>query len=319
MDRELRKAGIDPGEINPLDRLAWLGTHTMGALIYQPDRNQNDAPLIVDIANLGENAVQLYEGKTDKILPALFRAGGSPGGARPKVLVATKADQIITAEGDIPPGYTPWIVKFNTKEDFPDAGNIEYAYSLMAKDAGIDMPHTTLMAEKYFAVHRFDRIEGRRQHMHTLGNMIGADFRIPNLDYIELMKVVLDVTKNQQQLLKAFRQMVFNIVTHNRDDHSKNFSFIWNENAQGWQLSPAYDLMFSTGINGEHTMTIAGEGKFPEREHVMKVAKAITMGEKARQIVDEVNEIVSNWSRYMDMASVSDKSKQILRNHISML
>ena len=318
MDRELRKSGIDPRSISPLDRLAWLGHRTMGALVYEPVEGPDSDPVLVELNRLAENAQQVFAGSSSEVLPELFRAGGSPGGARPKALIATNGEQVVTADGEIPQGFTPWLVKFAAKDDFPDAGNIEYAYSLMARDAGLEMPETVLMDGQYFAVRRFDRIDNHRLHTHTFGNMVGADFRVPSLDYEELFRVVLDVTKSRQELLKALRQMIFNIATHNRDDHSKNFSFFWNGSEQAWRLTPAYDLMFSNGIHGEHTMTVAGEGKQPGRDHVMQLARKFSVEQEAALSMEQMNAVVQNWAHYAEQAGVLEQGYE-LRNYFQVL
>lgn len=317
MDRELRKTGIDPHQITPLDRLAWLGHRTMGALVYEPCTQTTNDPLLIDIHNLAQNAQHIFAGESDEVLPELFRAGGSPGGARPKALIATKDNEMITADSHIPEGFTPWLVKFNAKGDFPDAGHIEYAYSLIAKDAGIHMPETQLMAEQYFAVQRFDRQQDTRTHVHTLGNMVGADFRMPTLDYLDLLKVVQDVTKSQLEVKKAFQQMLFNIAVHNRDDHSKNFAFIWSSKENAWRLSPAYDLMFSNGIHGEHTMTVAGEGKAPKRKHIMQIAKKFGLEKTIDELLEPINQVVGKWGDYTNTTGVLNESQRILQKYIS--
>ena len=316
MDRQLTKLGIDPRQISPLERLAWLGQRTMGALTYQPTTGPDNEPLLIELNELANNAQQLFSGTSDEVLPQLFRAGGSPGGARPKALIASKGDQLVTADGKIPKGFTPWLVKFNAKDDFIDAGNVEYAYSLMAKDFGLKMPETQLMEGKYFAVKRFDKTATTRTHVHTLGNMIGVDYRLPALDYHDLFKVVLDVTKSRQELAKALRQMIFNIVVHNRDDHSKNFSFLYNEIEKNWKLTPAYDLMFSDGIQGEHTMTIAGEGRHPLKKHVMQLAEEFKMEKEASALIKQANNLIQQWGEYAEKASVSTKSKKIIEPYL---
>ena len=319
MDRQMRQSGVDPHQISPLDRLAWLGQRTMGALIYQPTTGSDNDPLLIELNELANNAQQLFLGASDEVLPALFRAGGSPGGARPKALIATKGNQVVTADGDIPEGFTPWLVKFNAKDDFSDAGHVEYAYSLMAKDFGLEMPKTQLMEEKYFAVQRFDKTTTTRRHVHTLGNMVGADFRLPALDYHDFFKVVLDVTKSRQELIKAFRQMIFNIVMHNRDDHCKNFAFLYNEVGKNWRMTPAYDLMFSHGIYGEHTMSISGEGKRPLRKHVMRLAKQFSLEKEAELLIEQANSLIQNWDEYAEKTKVSEQSKKSIQRHLSVI
>lgn len=322
MDRQLRKKGIDPLTIMPLDRLAWLGSRTMGALTYEPVIGPESDALLVDIHKMAKNAGQIYAGTSDEVLPELFRAGGSPGGARPKALIAIKGNQIVTGDGELELGYNFWLVKFNAKDDFSDAGNIEYAYSLMAKDAGIEMPETQLLEGCYFAVRRFDREGQQRAHVHTFGNMVGADFRAPTLDYADLFKVVSEVTRDRREVLKAFRQMVFNIATHNRDDHSKNFAFVWQQKYNNkvdkgsWKLTPAYDLMFSNGIHGEHTMTVAGEGKSPTLNEITQLAKQVGLEKEMQSIVDQVNDVVSKWGQYAKQADVSAKSVKIISKYL---
>jgi serine/threonine-protein kinase HipA len=317
MDRAFHRIGIEKHTITPLDRLSWVGNRTMGALTYEPTTNLNNKSLLLNLNQLATHAEKIYAGSADEILPELLRVGGSPGGAKPKALIATKGDRVISGDISLPEGFTPWLVKFNAKEDFLDAGNIEYAYSLMAKDMDILMPETCLMENQYFATQRFDRSNNTRTHVHTFGNMVGADFRLPNIDYIDLLKVVFDVTKSRLELMKAFRQMVFNIATHNRDDHSKNFAFIWDTTDNAWRLSPAYDLMFSHGIQGEHTMTVAGEGKSPNRQHINQIAKKFNVEKEVDDILEKTNKILGQWDDYAEQAGISKKSKNYLKTFIT--
>ena len=246
-----------------------------------------------------------------------MRAGGSPGGARPKVLIGIKGKQIISGENDLPDGFEQWIVKFAAKVDVRDAGPMEYAYVEMARTAGIDMPETTLFkagkTQSYFGVRRFDRGPGnRRLHVHTFANLIHANFRIPSTDYADLLKVTAALTRNHVDVLRVFRRMVFNIAAHNRDDHAKNFAFVMND-AGEWSLSPAYDLGFAPGPGGEHTMTILGEGRTPTREHVLKMAKQFEVGAKdTSRIIDEVNAAVAKWSHFADDAGCTKKTARAI-------
>ncbi|MBL7221507.1 MAG: HipA N-terminal domain-containing protein, partial [Phycisphaerae bacterium] len=164
MDRHFRSRGLNPAEVTALDRLSWLGTRTMGALTYHPpaQREDLDAGLFV-LHDLARHSQDILEGAAVDVLPQLLRAGGSPGGARPKVLVGFDpgSDEIISGEDDLPDQFEHWIVKFAARADSPDAGAVEYAYSLLAADAGIDMPTTRLFetaeGERFFGVKRFDR------------------------------------------------------------------------------------------------------------------------------------------------------------------
>lgn len=304
MDRVFRKSGMEPAAVSPMERLAYVGARAMGALTYHPPaiKEARDDRML-DLHALGKNAQDVFSGESAEVLPELMRAGGSPGGATPKVLVGVKGEAILSGEDELPDGFEPWIVKFSAKADARDAGPVEYAYSLMARAAGIDMPETKLFKagkkEAYFGVRRFDRGENnQRLHVHTFGNLIHANFRIPSTDYADLLKVTMALTKNHQDVLRAFRRMVFNIVTHNRDDHAKNFAFIMNPSGE-WSLSPAYDLTYAVGPGGEHTMTVAGEGRAPAREHVMKLAGQFDIKPRqAQTVIDEVNAAAGKWMQF---------------------
>lgn len=307
MDRHFRRAQLDPGALSPLDRLAYLGRRTMGALTYHPSA-EPDLPESIDLGELGLHAEAVFEGRAEDVLPALIRAGGSPGGARPKVLVGVRGDELVSGETTLAPDFEPWLVKFAAKNDVESAGPIEYAYALMAEAAGVPMPETRLFevegqgaARRYFGVRRFDRAPGGRVHVQSLGCLLHSDFRIPNLDYSQLLKVTALLTQNHEDVIAAFRQMVFNVAAHIRDDHAKNFSFFIKDDV--WRLTPAYDLTFTHGPGGEHTMTVDGEGREPSAEHCLRIAQLAGIGPRvARTIFEQVNEAVVGWGRFAEQA-----------------
>lgn len=309
MDRYFRQNGLPLEKVSPLDRLAYLGHRTMGALTYYPPV-QADA-FEAKILKLQELAAQSYEvlaGNSETVLPQLQRAGGSPGGARPKVLVGIKDNEIISGEEILPSGYESWLIKFYSSRESKDDGRIEYAYSNMASAAGVTMPATRLFhtenGEDFFGVSRFDRSNKKRFHIHTFGNMIHSNFRVPNCDYEILLKVTQVLTKNHIEVIKAFRVMVFNVLAHNRDDHVKNFAFMIDESGE-WCCTPAYDLTFAHGPGGEHTMTIAGEGQAPKSVHFMKIARGANIKEsEAKAIIDEVASSIAQWTRFAREAGV---------------
>jgi len=303
MDRMFRRRGVDPASVSPLDRLSYLGTRTMGALTYHPAADVEHDDRLIDLHEIGKNAEQIYAGEAVEVLPQLMRAGGSPGGARPKVLVGFRGDDVISGEEDLPDGYEHWIVKFSAKADVRDPGPMEFAYAQMARAAGIDVPETRLFPvarnRRYFGVRRFDRAAGnRRVHVHTFGNLIHANFRIPSTDYADLLNVTSALTRNHQDVLRVFRLMAFNVAAHNRDDHAKNFAFVMNE-AGEWSLAPAYDLGLAPGPGGEHSMTVLGEGRSPTRQHVLKLAEQSGIRSKvSAAIVEQVNDAVSRWRQF---------------------
>jgi serine/threonine-protein kinase HipA len=288
----------------------------MGALTYHPPRDSDAAePTALDLHRLSQEAHRVLEGNAADVLPELLRAGGSPGGARPKVLIGIKqgSECIISGEGELPPGYEPWMVKFIAKGDSPDLGPVEFAYSLMARDAGIAMPSTQLLTtsegDQLFAARRFDRHAGNRIHMHTFANLVHANFRSASCDYLELLKATQTLTRHADDLHEVFRRMVFNVVSHNRDDHMKNFAFLMDDRTGQWRLSPAYDLVYSSGPGGEHTLTVSGEGKRITRAHVLQLAeRAGIQARKAEGIIAEVIASVNLWESFASDGGVSKDS-----------
>ena len=312
MDRRFKQAGIDPGHITPLDRLAYIGHRAMGALIYQPTEILDKTNLLtVDLENLAGQATRLLEGSADDVLPQLVVAGGSPGGARPKVLVAVRDsdDHMVSGVTDQREGYRQYLIKFGALEDGPEIGAVEAAYAIMARMAGIEMAHTRLFetAEgRYFGVERFD-INGERRHIHTLGGLLHASHRHPSIEYDALLRATLMLTRDHRQVAAAFRQMVFNVLAHNRDDHSRNFSFVMARDGT-WTLTPAYDIVFSYGLQGSHTMAVEGEAQNPTRDQMLRVGEANGMRRKdGQRIIEQVEEAVGDWPNLARDVGVPDE------------
>ena len=302
MDRFLRQRGDLPAAFTDLDRLAWMGTHAMGALTFHSASSRGeDAGAGFGLGRLAREAQAVLLGEAGVVLPELLQAGGSPGGARPKVLVGVCGDDLVTGPEPYPDGYEPWLVKFFAKGDAPDTGAVEAAYARMAQAAGIVFPEHRLFEVRegrFFGVKRFDRAGRRRVHLHSLGNLTGVDFRVPCLDYQEIHKVVRLLTGNQADVRRVYRLMLFNVLAHNRDDHAKNFAFLY-EPEMGWRLAPGYDLTFADGPGGEHTTTVCGEGRSPGREQFRRVAEGAGIGvAEAVRIEQEVREAVSRWPSF---------------------
>ena len=327
MDRHFRRQGLAPVAVSPLDRLAYLGKRTMGALTYHPATGPEADTSVIDLFELGQHAQEVFAGSAEEILPQLLTAGGSPGGARPKVLVGVRGDELLSGADDLPEGFEHWIVKFAARDDAASAGPVEYAYSRMAAVAGVQMPPTRLFevkkgrrTQRWFAVRRFDRGPGsRRFHVQSLASLIHADFRIPAQDYGDLLEVTRALTRNHADVLRAFRQMAFNVAAHVRDDHTKNFAFVLDAHAE-WALTPAYDLTFAEGPGGEHTMSVAGEGKSPDRRHCLEVAKnAGIRPREAEAAIARVNDAVGRWSEFAEAASCPRAAKQAVRRRLRQL
>ncbi|HEX6041153.1 type II toxin-antitoxin system HipA family toxin [Longimicrobium sp.] len=312
MDREFRKQGLNPAAVSPLDRLAYIGTRGMGALTYHPPTAaDDDERLGVDLDAIARQAERILEGSAEDVLPALRIAGGSPAGARPKVLVGVADDgRLLAGTADLPPGYRHYLVKFNAREDAPDIGAVEVAYSAMAREAGVDVPAARLFETRdggrYFGAERFDRAGNERIHMHTLSGLLHASHRVPSMDYEGFLRATHVLTQHARELEEAFRRMVFNVLAHNRDDHVKNFSYLMGREGQ-WRLAPAYDLVFSDGPRGEHTMAVAGEARRPSVRDMLRVAEAASVDAgRARQIIEQVRDAVSRWPHFARETGVPD-------------
>ena len=309
LDRKLMTLNHNPDELSPLDRLCYVGHRGMGALVYEPEAEVPHLSHLEDLDEMANIALQFQENDDERFIDDLLAMNGSSAGARPKIM--------LTKDGE------DWIIKFSSPLDSKDAGPIEYAYHLMAKDAGLNVPSAKVFPSKkgpgYFGVKRFDRANGKRLHMHSISGLLHVDHRIPSLDYEAIMKATRWVSKDSQACEQQFRACVFNVLSHNRDDHAKNFSFLMNEKGK-WQVSPSYDLTFSSGPGGEHCSMIMGEGKNPTQTHLLKLAEIDEIEkQKALQIMGEVKIAVSRWQAHAKIAGVhpaSLKKIQTALNHV---
>jgi len=273
LDRFLKRKGIDSRQLTLLQRLALVGSNGRGALEFRPDWSERSSYDISDFNLLATEAEKIltteYSGAG---IDTLYKYGGSPGGARPKVFVTIDQQE--------------WLVKFKAAFDPNSIGEIEYEYAHLAKKCGIDMPETRLFEGKYFGVRRFDRSTSQKIHTISAAGLLNADYREPSLDYESLLNACFHLTRNMEEVVKLFRLMVFNDAIKNMDDHAKNFSFQYVDGE--WRLSPAYDLLPSAGFNGEHTTSVNGKG-IPGKEDLLAVAKRVGIRlEVAKDIIDVV-------------------------------
>jgi serine/threonine-protein kinase HipA len=312
MDRVLKKGNnLDPSQITPLHRLAYMGQRCMGALEYQPELLPQHSGTTIDLADIAAQSERVLHGETSDVLEELRICGGSPGGARPKVTVAFPENMAtcLSSFGELPSGYAHWIVKFRNDSRYGDAdpadiGRLEMAYAAMARAAGLEMPPTHLLEltvnrkkEAFFAVRRFDRQGSRKIHFLSLAGYAYASHRVPCLDYGSgVLPATKKLTKSQQEVDKVFRLMLFNVLAHNKDDHSKNFAYLRDPLQEGWRLAPAYDLTFNTGMANHHTTSINGAGN-PTFADLKKVATERKIKDWHR-VFDEVRSAVSRWPEF---------------------
>ena len=278
LDRYLQRKGINPRMLSLLDRLALVGSTGRGALEFRPDKSIMSHEEYVDFEKLALEAERILDSDEymgNGVEEFQYR-GGSPGGARPKIFVRYDA--------------TEWLVKFRAKMDSKHIGVEEYRYSLLAKECGIDMPETRLFEDKYFGVERFDRVGGEKQHVVSVAGLIGADYRMPSIDYLHIFQLCATLTHSVVELWKVYRLMVFNYLIGNKDDHAKNFAFIYRDGE--WHFSPAFDLLPSDGINGFRTTSI-NDSIEPTVEDIFAVAERVGLNKKeAIEVYDTMKTIL---------------------------
>lgn len=280
LDRYLQQKGINPRSLTLLDRLALVGSTGRGALEFRPDKSVVMRQDYADFEQLALEAEQILDSDDymGKGIEEFQDRGGSPGGARPKIFVRYDDKE--------------WLVKFRAKRDPKSIGIDEYRYSLLAKKCGIKMPETRLFENKYFGVERFDRTPNGKLHVVSMAGLVGADYRLPSIDYIHIFQVCSMLTHSIVELWDVFRLMTFNYLIGNKDDHAKNFAFIYHD--RSWHVAPAYDLLPSDGINGFRTTSINDQIE-PTKEDIVAVAAKAGLDEKeAIQEVERMEDIIKH-------------------------
>lgn len=283
VDRMLLSEKISPASVRAVTRLGIVGSTGMGALEYFPELMRFEEKEKLDFDRLSGECEKILQEEESAEMDTLFCLGGSSGGARPKVLVQM--------------GRESWIVKFPSSFDRKSIGEEEYRYMKCAEKCGISVSQARLFPSKigrgYFGTKRFDRTEKGKVHMATVSGLLETSHRVPNLDYHDLMKLTWILTKDHSQMEEMYRRMCFNVFAHNRDDHSKNFSFLYDEEERRWKLSPAYDLTYSNSVGGEHATCINGNGRNPGIGDLLAVGKAAGLPvKKMRLIAGETEEII---------------------------
>ena len=284
----------NPDKLTVIDRLAIVGKSGMGALTYYPEQSFSEENDNTDLDELAFQCQKILHTEYSDKLDELYRLGGTSGGARPKIMTTINDED--------------WIIKFSAHVDGENAGKMEYDYSCCARKCGITMSETKLfpseVCEGYFGIKRFDRISDisgtKRVHMLTAAALLELDFEQPSLDYHSLMKLTKIITRdNKDDVENMFRRMCFNVFAHNRDDHSKNFTYLYDESADSWRLSPAYDLTYSNTYYGEHTTTVDGNGRNPGKKELLAVGTMAGM--KKELCMDIITEIKSCINGMLEM------------------
>jgi serine/threonine-protein kinase HipA len=296
--RRMKACGMDPDKVSTLDRLAYLGANTMGALTYAPALPDALDGRDLTLPDLAQEVQAVLVDDSHEVLAELARAGASSAGARPKALVCFNPEigQMSTQASAVPAGQA-WLVKFPGSDDAPDSAALEELYARVAHQCNLGMTATRFFelpgGRSAFATQRFDRRGEQRIHVHSLAGLLHANFQVPSVSYEDFFRVTRRLTRDQRELKKAVQRCAFNILMNNRDDHAKNLAFLLEATGH-WQLAPPYDLTYCPGYKGEHFMDVAGVGAAPERADVVKCAKAAGLPvEVTEQAIDEILEIAT--------------------------
>jgi serine/threonine-protein kinase HipA len=341
MKEWLRQRNLSFDEINPVDRLTYIGKRGMGALEYIPANHREVDHTQVDIHEIYQVARDVLESKKEtafsdldnESLTEILRIGSSAGGARAKALIAIKKDEhnkiVEIRPGDIqqPDGFSYWLLKIDGANeqrlgDGEGLGKVEFAYYQLAKQAGIDISESTLHEENrrfHFLTKRFDRTDsGEKIHMQTLSALAGIDYKIQKASsYETLFRVMKRLRLSYKELEQQYRRMLFNVMARNHDDHVKNFSFLMDENGN-WRISPAYDICFSYSPGGTwtnvHQSSINGKYENFTREDLFGFARLFGI-KKPASIMEEVVTAVNQWPAISKELDIPQETRQYIFDH----
>ena len=342
IDTWLSRQGRHASGFSPVERLCFMGRRGMGAIEFHPCIVDNcDHPVRVEPAELVQLAQQIMsernalrvaigsnEYDTAEALIDILRVGTSAGGARPKAVVAINDEgDILSGQTDVPGDYDHWILKFDGVTDIElgeprGYGRIEYAYHLMATAAGIDMMPCRLLEEggrAHFITRRFDRADGEKLHMQTLCGLAHFDFNILGAySYEQAFSAMRRLRLSRADAARLYRRMIFNVLARNQDDHTKNITFLMGKDGR-WELSPAYDVIYSHNPAGKwtnrHQMTLNGKRDEFNRGDMRTLANSISLSHSS-EIYDEVHDAVSRWPEFAQQAGIKPAViNEIAENH----
>lgn len=315
LHKALLREGIDDSSLSALDRPSLVGESGMGALSYRPSTSlvtpqelsystsllisTDSQTNVTSTSNpkrrdtdkefsgfdiLQKKALEVLREQQDRDAGLLLYNSGNSGGARPKAIFSD-------SEGH-------WLVKFRHTYDSNTIGKEEYQCNELARKCGIDIPDIRLINGRYFASRRFDiSPNGERLHTATAGALLGVSHTTPILDYTNLLALTGYITQNEKDVEEMFRRMVFNYRIDNKDDHSKNFSFVVSPGAKGrwkWRLAPAYDLTpFPDGYNGEHATSVNGKGNPTTADFIAAGLKIKLTAKRCLEIIHQIDSLLS--------------------------
>jgi serine/threonine-protein kinase HipA len=335
IDAWMAEHGIVKSAVTPLDRLAYMGKRGVGALEFKPAHGSHtESAVPLEMKSLVEAARKALEGDLSQddlaqaALNNIIHVGTSAGGARAKAVVAWNPQTNVIRSGqfDAAEGFEHWILKFDGVGKYEELGpggpygRIEYAYYLMAEQAGIDMYPCRLLEENgraHFMTRRFDRdlVEGKtiKHHLQTLCAMDHLDFKQRATHaYAQLFMMIARLKLGDASLDQAFRRMAFNVMARNCDDHTKNFAFRLKQGGN-WELAPAYDMTHAYNPKGEwtyqHLMSVNGKFKDITREDLLVEADRFGVS-RPKDILDAVRAALENWHQVAAQAELGDSAAE---------
>lgn len=309
------KRGIPPRELSTLQKLMFVGDKGMGAICYRPPEHMPEDEHLseaIEISEFYRSAKKIVQGEEVEAISTMLQfmnSAASAGGARAKAIVGWNREtkHMVSGLGDsLPAGHAHWLLKFDSEDEkgVPVGfTRLEYVYMQMAKEAGIDIPEIELPHANDFAhylIKRFDRVHGKRIHMHSYAGLMHLDYNIPgHSSYDDLMRATRRLTGSQKAVEEQFRRMVFNVVARNQDDHAKNFSFMMDESGT-WSISPAYDITYAKGAHftAQHQMSIRGKTDHFTKEDLVWLAENNSIKKKdSLEVIQRINEVVSTFPK----------------------
>jgi serine/threonine-protein kinase HipA len=333
----MAQQGIASDDITALDRLAYMSRRGFGALEFRPARGpQARTTTALELATLVESARRVVSGEINDdrharaALLQILSVGTSAGGARAKAAVAwnPRTQEIRAGQFEVEPGFEHWLLKFdgidarNELGESTGFGRIEYAYHLMATQAGITMSPCRLLEESgraHFMTRRFDRIENEKVHIQTLCGLAQLDYKAKGThDYSQYLDALRQLQLPNAQFEQAFRRIAFNVMASNCDDHTKNVSFVLQDR-RAWALAPAYDVIYAYNPQGEwtyqHLMSVNGKFSGITRDDLLVLADRFLIG-TASKLLAEVKAAVSAWPEFAQRAEVPTRITDRIREHL---
>lgn len=298
-------------KVTPLEQLAYVADRGMGALEYKPVKELPNTTSINidDIISILEKVLKLKDDTSGASLDELsllnvFKIGTSAGGARPKILISEHKEtgRIIAGDRETSEDYNHYLVKLHLDDSNGyNKEKVEYAYYLLAQEAGIDMMQSKLIENKHFATLRYDRQNGEKQHVLTVTGLTSWDFKSQpeNSSYENVFKVALGLEVPHKDLQQLFKRMVFNVVFRNVDDHLKNHSFIYNKEENKWNLSPAYDLTYAlnplfTFKTTSRALSLNGKRTGITIKDLLTIAEEFVI-KNPKGIIEEIQVLIPRW------------------------